>query len=41
MTFIDETLQESFDNGEWAKAYDNTFGEVFGPAPTPPSLDSY
>ena len=41
VTFIDQTLQRSFGNGEWAKAWDETAGKILGPAPAPPALDSY
>ncbi len=34
--FIDTTLQESFKDGSWQKAYESTVGKVAGPAPEPP-----
>jgi glutamate transport system substrate-binding protein len=41
-TFINDTLQASFDDGSWAKAWDSTAGAISGqPAPTPPTIDRY
>lgn len=40
--FINDALQESFDDGSWAKAWDSTAGEITGQdAPEPPKLDRY
>jgi glutamate transport system substrate-binding protein len=41
-TFINDTLQESFDDGSWADAWDRTAGAISGTeAPTPPTIDRY
>ncbi len=41
-TFINETLQESFDDGSWAAAWDRTAGQITGTeAPEPPTIDQY
>ena len=40
VTFIDDTLEKSFNDGEWARAWDRTAGKVLGPAPDFPDLDS-
>jgi len=41
-SFINDTLQESFDDGTWAKAWDRTAGEITGAeAPEPPKIDRY
>jgi glutamate transport system substrate-binding protein len=40
--FINDTLQASFDDGSWAKAWDRTAGAISGTAaPTPPTIDRY
>jgi glutamate transport system substrate-binding protein len=40
--FINDTLQESFDDGDWAKAWDRTAGDITGTkAPQPPTIDRY
>ena len=40
--FINDVLEESFENGAWAEAWDATVGEITGePAPEPPSVDRY
>jgi glutamate transport system substrate-binding protein len=40
--FINDTLQESFDDGDWAKAWDRTAGDITGTkAPEPPTIDRY
>jgi len=40
--FINDVLQESFDDGSWAQAWDATAGAITDtPAPTPPTLDRY
>jgi glutamate transport system substrate-binding protein len=41
-TFINDTLQESFDDGSWADAWDATAGAISGTeAPEPPTIDRY
>jgi glutamate transport system substrate-binding protein len=40
--FINDTLEESFDNGDWAAAWDRTAGAITDTeAPEPPSVDRY
>jgi glutamate transport system substrate-binding protein len=40
--FINDTLQESFDDGSWADAWDATAGAISGTkAPEPPTIDRY
>jgi glutamate transport system substrate-binding protein len=40
--FINDTLEESFKDGSWAKAWDATAGSITGtPAPQPPTVDRY
>lgn len=40
--FINDVLQESFDDGAWAAAWDATAGAITGEAaPEPPALDRY
>jgi glutamate transport system substrate-binding protein len=39
--FVDQTLQQSFDDGEYAAAWNRTAGKMLGPAPAPPNLDSH
>ncbi len=41
VAFVDDTLQNAFDEGDWSTAWDNTAGKILGDAPAPPSLDSY
>jgi glutamate transport system substrate-binding protein len=38
--FVNLTLQQSFDDGEWAAAWNRTAGKILGPAHAPPHLDS-
>ena len=38
-TFINETLQKSFDDGSWAKAWENTAGKVLS-TPEPPTIEN-
>lgn len=38
--FINDTLEKSFDDGAWAKAWESTAGKVLS-TPTPPTLDRY
>ena len=41
-TFINDTLEESFENGDWAGAWDRTAGRITGEeAPEPPTVDRY
>ena len=39
--FINTALEKIFDNGEWAKAYERTVGEVDSETPEPPTVDRY
>lgn len=40
--FINDTLEESFEDGSWAAAWDATAGSISGTeAPEPPSVDRY
>jgi glutamate transport system substrate-binding protein len=40
--FINDVLEESFDDGSWADAWDRTAGEISGQeAPEPPTVDRY
>jgi glutamate transport system substrate-binding protein len=38
-TFLNETLQKSFDDGSWAAAFEKTLGKAGVETPTPPELD--
>jgi glutamate transport system substrate-binding protein len=41
-TFINDTLEASFKDGSWAKAWDRTAGDISGQkAPEPPKIDRY
>ncbi|HEX2075650.1 MAG TPA: glutamate ABC transporter substrate-binding protein [Geodermatophilus sp.] len=41
-TFINDVLEESFENGTWAEAWDRTAGSITGEeAPEPPQVDRY
>lgn len=41
-TFVNDALEESFENGSWEAAWDATAGQITGePAPEPPSVDRY
>jgi len=41
-TFINDTLEESYEDGSWAAAWDSTAGRITGePAPEPPAVDRY
>ena len=41
-TFINDTLEESYEDGSWAEAWDSTAGSITGePAPEPPAVDRY
>jgi glutamate transport system substrate-binding protein len=37
--FVNDTVQASFDNGEWAKAFEATLGQSGVETPEPPKLD--
>ena len=40
--FINDVLEESFDDGTWAEAWDRTAGDISGTeAPEPPTVDRY
>jgi glutamate transport system substrate-binding protein len=39
--FINDTLEEIYENGEWAEAYESTVGEVDEETPEPPEVDRY
>ena len=40
--FINDVLEESFDDGAWAEAWDRTAGKITGTeAPEPPTVDRY
>lgn len=39
-TFINDVLEESFENGAWAEAWERTAGKVL-PVPDPPTIDRY
>jgi glutamate transport system substrate-binding protein len=40
--FINDTLEESFEDGSWAAAWDSTAGAISGQeAPEPPTIDRY
>jgi glutamate transport system substrate-binding protein len=41
-TFLNDTLEESFEDGSWADAWDATAGAISGQeAPEPPTIDRY
>lgn len=41
-TFVNDALEESFEDGSWEAAWDATAGQITGePAPEPPSVDRY
>jgi glutamate transport system substrate-binding protein len=41
-TFINDTLEQSFEDGSWADAWDRTAGAISGTeAPEPPAVDRY
>jgi len=40
-TFINDQLEELFDNDEWAKAFESTLGEIGLKTPEPPKVDRY
>ena len=39
-TFINDVLEESFEDGSWAKAWEDTAGAVLE-TPEPPTVDRY
>jgi glutamate transport system substrate-binding protein len=39
--FINDQLEELFDNGKWAEAFENTLGELGLKTPEPPKIDRY
>ena len=40
--FINDVLEESFEDGTWAEAWDRTAGDITGAeAPEPPTVDRY
>ncbi|SOE03758.1 glutamate ABC transporter substrate-binding protein [Blastococcus haudaquaticus] len=40
--FINDVLEEAFENGDWAAAWDRTAGDISGTeAPEPPTVDRY
>jgi glutamate transport system substrate-binding protein len=40
--FVNDVLEESFENGDWAAAWDRTAGDISGQeAPEPPTVDRY
>lgn len=39
--WLDDILQESFDNGEWEDAWDRTAGKILDETPTPPEIQRY
>jgi glutamate transport system substrate-binding protein len=40
-TFVNDRLEEIYENGEWAEAYESTVGTVDDEVPEPPSVDRY
>ena len=39
--FLNSRLEEIFESGEWAEAYERTLGELDLPTPEPPAVDRY
>jgi glutamate transport system substrate-binding protein len=39
--FVNDTLEEAYEDGSWKEAWDKTAGEVAGEAPEPPAVDRY
>lgn len=39
--FINTTLEELYESGEWAEAYASTVGQISGETPEPPAVDRY
>ena len=40
-SFINDTLETLFQNGDWAKAFEATLGQLGLKTPTPPTIDRY
>ena len=40
-TYVNDVLEQSYDNGEWKKAFEETVGQSGVEAPDPPTLDRY
>jgi glutamate transport system substrate-binding protein len=40
-TFVNDTLEKLYKNGDWLKAYKDTVGKVDGKSPTPPAVNRY
>ena len=40
-TFLNDTLEQLFRDGSWAKAFSATLGKLGLPVPTPPTIDRY
>ena len=40
-TFVNDVLEDLFENGDWAEAYDSTVGAVTGETVEPPTVDRY
>ncbi|MDT3440615.1 glutamate ABC transporter substrate-binding protein [Pseudofrankia sp. BMG5.37] len=40
-TFVNDTLEEAYQNGDWAKAFQSTVGKVAPTVPTTPTIDRY
>jgi glutamate transport system substrate-binding protein len=39
--FVNDRLEEIYESGEWAEAWDSTAGQVTGNTPEPPEVDRY
>jgi glutamate transport system substrate-binding protein len=40
-TFVNDVLEESYSNGDWAAAFESTVGQVAEETPEPPPVDRY
>jgi glutamate transport system substrate-binding protein len=40
-TFVNDRLEEIYESGEWAEAWESTAGQVTGNTPEPPEVDRY
>jgi glutamate transport system substrate-binding protein len=40
-TFVNDVLEEIYESGEWAEAWESTAGAVAGETPEPPAVDRY
>ena len=40
-TFVNDVLEELYESGEWAEAWESTAGAVTGETPEPPAVDRY